>query len=100
MSANYIKQAEAASHIREFLVQRGADIASRNIISDNNQRWVIFEHNHRQVGIDSDSAIWVRASVRDEWRCLARPSSVSSALQAVEFLIKTTQQEGNYEKRI
>lgn len=98
MSDKGIKQTEAASHIRDFLIQRGLDIASRSITLENDQRWVVFEHRGRQVGVDTSSGVWVRESIRDDWRCLAKPSTVSSALQAVDFLIRTTHYNRNYKE--
>jgi hypothetical protein len=80
------KQAEAASHIRELLAQRGLDISSRKMSLPDSQQWVIFELNQRQIGIDSVSGVWVRESIRHDWRCIAMPCSVSGALQTVEFL--------------
>jgi hypothetical protein len=82
------KQAEAASHIKELLIQRGFDIPSRQMSLEDNQRWIVFELGERQIGIDAASGVWVRASIRDEWRCLSMPCTVSGALKAVEFLIK------------
>jgi hypothetical protein len=82
------KQAEAARHIQELLIQRGFDVPSRKMILEDNQNWTVFERGERHIGIDSVSGVWVRASIRDEWRCLAMPCTVSGALKAVEFLTK------------
>jgi hypothetical protein len=81
------KQAEAANHIQEFLNRGGYSISPHKITLDNNQQWVIFDLNHREVGIDSASGVWIRRSVKDEWVCIARPCTVSGAIQAVEFLV-------------
>jgi hypothetical protein len=83
------KQAEAANHIRGLLMQRGLDIKSHRLTLPDNQQWVILEHEGRQVGIDSASGVWVRASIRHDWRCVAMPCTVSSALQALEFLVES-----------
>jgi hypothetical protein len=80
------KQAEAANHIQELLNKAGYSISPRKITLEDNQHWVVFEHNKRQIGIDSASGVWVRESELREWRCIAMPCSVSGALQAVEFL--------------
>lgn len=82
------KQAEAASHIKDQLSQRGFDVPSRQMALEDNQRWTVFERGERQIGIDSASGVWVRASMRDLWRCLSMPCTASGALKAVEFLIK------------
>ena len=82
------KQAQAASHIRELLLERGLDVPSRKMSLPDTQQWIIFELKQRQIGIDSVSGVWVRESIRHDWRCLAMPCNVSGALQAVEFLTK------------
>jgi hypothetical protein len=82
------KQAEAARHIRELLIQRGLDVSSRQMILEDNQHWTVFQYGERHLGIDTASGVWVRSSIRDEWHCLSMPCIVSGALKAVEFLIK------------
>jgi hypothetical protein len=82
------KQAEAANHIQELLNKAGHFISPRKITLEDNQHWIIFEHNKRQIGIDSASGVWVRESIREDWKCIALPCNVSGALQAVEFLTK------------
>lgn len=79
------KQAEATKHIRQLFSQRGLNISSRNLTLEDNQRWVIFEYNRKQVGIDSASGVWIRKDEND-WHCIGLPCTVSSALQAVDFL--------------
>jgi hypothetical protein len=80
------KQAEAANHIQELLNKAGYCISPRKITLEDNQHWIILEHNQRQIGIDSASGVWVRESERHEWRCISMPCNVSGAIQAVEFL--------------
>jgi hypothetical protein len=80
------KQAEAAGHIKELLMHRGFDIPSHCMSLPNNQHWMVFEHKGRQIGIDSATGIWLKASSNDDWRCVAAPHSMSGALMAVEFL--------------
>jgi hypothetical protein len=65
------KQAEAVNHIQELLTKRGLDIRSRKLTLEDDQHWTIFQHNQRQIGIDSASGVWVRESIRHEWRCSA-----------------------------
>ena len=79
-----IKQSEAVNHIKHLLRERGLDIPSRT----GNQRRVIFEHQGKQLGVDSASGVWVRESEGSDWRCLAMPCTVSGAIQAVDFLAK------------
>ena len=78
-----IRQAEAVNHIRGLLRERGFDIPSRPL---GGQRWVVFEYEGRQIGVDSASGVWIRKTDKDDWRCVATPCSVSGAIQAVEFL--------------
>jgi hypothetical protein len=80
------KQSEAVNHIQELLIKRGLDIRSRKLTLEDDQHWILFELNQRQIGIDSASGVWVRESIRHDWRCIAMPCTVSGALQAVEFL--------------
>jgi hypothetical protein len=81
------KQAEAANHIQEFLSRGGHSISPRKITMDDNQHWIIFALNQREIGIDSASGVWIRKSVKDDWVCIAVSCTVSGAIQAVEFLI-------------
>jgi len=78
-----IKQTEAVNHIKGLLKERGFNISSRSL---GTQRWIIFEHLGRQLGVDSASGVWVRESESSDWRCLAIPCTVSGAIQAIEFL--------------
>jgi hypothetical protein len=80
------KQAEAVNHIQELFIKRGLEIRSRKLTLEDDQHWILFEINHRQIGIDSASGVWVRESIRHDWKCIAMPCTVSGALQAVEFL--------------
>jgi hypothetical protein len=80
------KQSEATGTIRELLLQRGFDIPSRKMTLPDDQQWAIFQHGERQVGIDTVSGVWVRASVSDSWKCIAMPCTLSGAIHAVEFL--------------
>jgi hypothetical protein len=80
------KQAEAAKHIQELLNKAGYSISPRRLTLEDHQHWIILELNQRQIGIDSASGVWVRESIRHDWKCIAMPCTVSGALQAVEFL--------------
>lgn len=82
------KQTKAANHIRDLLQQRKLDLSSRKMTLPDNQEWIVFQHNRRQIGIDTASGVWVRESDQDSWKCLAMPCTVSGAIQAVEFLIQ------------
>ena len=82
----WLKQTQAASHIRELLHQRGIDIPSHRLTLPDSQQWTIFEYRERQLGIDTASGLWIRESELHNWRCISMPCTVSGALQAVEFL--------------
>ena len=75
------KQSEATNYIERLLIERGFNIPSRKLLD----QWVIFEHEGKQIGVDSSSGVWVR-ELKGEWKCLAKPCNVSGAIQAVEFL--------------
>jgi hypothetical protein len=83
-----MKQAKAASHIRKLFVERGVEVASRRLRLPDDQQWVVFERNGRQVGVDAATGIWLRESAAGEWRCVALPLSTSGAIMAADFLSK------------
>ena len=78
-----IKQSEATNHLERLLIERGYHVPSRMLVN----RWIVFEYQGKQIGIDAGSGIWVRGSEADDWRCYASPCTVSGAIQAVEFLV-------------
>ena len=84
----HTRQAEASDHIRELLDQRGFDISPRSVSLEDNKNWLIFERAARQIGVDSGSGIWVRATPKDKWRCIESSCTVGGALEAVDFLSK------------
>ncbi|HKP86377.1 MAG TPA: hypothetical protein VJZ26_09785 [Blastocatellia bacterium] len=81
------KQAQAALYIRNVLQGQGFDITYRTVIVEDNQQWLVFESGERQVAIDTDSGVWVKASGADIWRCISQTCTTSSALIAAETLI-------------
>lgn len=88
MPDKWVQQTKAAIHIRELLSKRSLNILSRRLGSEDEAQWIIFEHKSKQLGVDSDSGVWVRASELEDWRCVSKPCNVSGAAQAVEFLIR------------
>jgi hypothetical protein len=80
-----ITQTEAVNYIRKLLRERRLDLPSRNLARPDNQRWVIFEHKGKQLGVDSASGVWISEREGD-WQCMAMPCTVSGAIQAVDFL--------------
>jgi hypothetical protein len=85
--AKKVGQLEAVSYIRKALVERSYNIASRSV-RVREERWLVFEHGRRSVGVDTGSGLWVKESEEGEWRSLEKPGTVGGALEAVEFLLK------------
>lgn len=81
-------QTEASNYIKNLLASRQLKITPRAMKSEGDKEWIVFEHKGKELGLDTLSGIWVRASIDESWRCLATPCNVSGALQAVEFLIQ------------
>jgi len=79
-----ITQTEAVNHIEKLLIERGFNVPSRQLVN----RWIVFEYQGKQIGIDLGAGVWVRGSEAHDWRCFAAPCTVSGAIQAVEFLAK------------
>ena len=77
-----IKQPEAVNHIQKLLIERGFNITSRILPN----QWIVFEHEGKQIGVDTTSGVWIRASELEDWRCVCKPCNTSGAIQAVEFL--------------
>ena len=80
-----MKQAKAASHIREQLMLKGFDISPHSV-TVNDRQWMVFEHRGKQVGIDETSGIWLRESDKGEWRSVATEHTMSGAFLAIDFL--------------
>lgn len=81
-------QTEASNYIKNLLASRQLTITPRAMTSEGSKEWIVFEHQGRELGLDTLSGIWVRASIDESWRCLATPCNVSGAIQAVDFLIQ------------
>jgi hypothetical protein len=60
-------QIEATNHIKELLSKRGFNLARKKLTLPDNQEWVIFEHQGKQIGIDTASGVWVR--IKDSVLC-------------------------------
>lgn len=83
-----MKQEKAASHVRELLSERGFDISWRRMTLAGNRRWLVFERNGREVGVDAAGGIWVRESAGQEWRLLSNTHTSSGAIMAADYLSK------------
>ncbi len=83
-----IGQLEVVSLIRGFLIQRELQIPSRSIRVMNEEKWLVFEHGQRSVGVDRESGVWQKDSSETDWRCIEKPCTVSGAIIAADFLTK------------
>jgi hypothetical protein len=79
------KQAEAILHIQSVLKQRGLTLeAGIFLVGEEDMRG--FEYKEKYIAVDMNSGIWT-GQVGGKWQCLASSCTVSSAAEAVEFLI-------------
>lgn len=76
-----MRQSEAAKYIGKYIEERGLTISPTK-----QNHWLIFQKDHKQIGVDLKSGVWVRASELEDWRCVCTPCNTSGAIQAVEFL--------------
>lgn len=83
-----VGQLEAINHIRAELVKRGINVPSKSISMLGGEVWLVFERGARSVGVDPGSGVWVREFEEGEWRCLAKPCTVSGVLMGVDFITK------------
>jgi hypothetical protein len=80
------EQEKATRHIQSVLKQRGLSVEP-GIYLVGEDAWQLFEHDGTCIAVDTNSGIWV-GPVGGKWQCLASTCTVSSAAEAVEFLIK------------
>jgi hypothetical protein len=78
-------QKEATNYLKDLLSSRGIQVEP-GIFLVGEEGWQIFEFNQKCIGIDPSAAIWVGHSGQ-KWECISATSTVSGALQAVEFLM-------------
>jgi hypothetical protein len=86
MPSKVSRQSEAIKYIQLILKQRGLSIEP-GIYLVGEDPWQVFEHRNRVIGVDTNSGLWVGPS-GGKWKCLSSSCTVSSAAEAVEFLIK------------
>ena len=79
------KQIEATNYIKSLLASRNLKIES-GIVMIAEEGWQVFDYNSKCIGIDPNSGVWIGPSGGD-WESLG-VCTVSSTLQAVEFLTK------------
>jgi hypothetical protein len=81
------KQAEATRYTKKLLSNRSVQIEPGIFILGEAEECQVFEYNDKCLAIDTKSGIWIGPS-GGEWRQISSSCTVSSALQAIEFLLK------------
>lgn len=79
-------QSQAKEYIEATLAGQGIN-ADFGIVEIGEEPWQVFEYETRCIAIDPRSGIWIGPH-GGEWRCLSPTCTVSSALEAVEFLVE------------
>lgn len=79
------KQTQAKELIKKALADRGVQ-ADFGIVLIAEQPWQVFEYNTRCIAVDENSGVWV-GLYGGEWRCVSSSCTVSSALEAIEYLL-------------
>ena len=80
------RQSEAVRHIQSILKARGLSVEP-GIYLVAEDAWQLFEHSGKCIAVDTNSGVWVGA-VGGKWHCLSSTCTVSSAAEAVEFLVQ------------
>lgn len=81
------KQAQATNYIKNLLASRNIQIEPGILTIGEVEECQVFEHNGKCLAVDTKSGLWIGPS-GGEWRCIDHACTVSSALQAIEFLLK------------
>ena len=79
------KQSESKAHVEQVLGDRGVK-TDAGIVEIAGEPWEVFEYEKRCIAIDPDSGVWIGPS-GGQWICIDKTFTVSSALQAIEFLM-------------
>jgi hypothetical protein len=83
--SKFQKQAQATRYISNLLTSRRIDIKPGIVLIGEDEPWQVFEQDGRCIGIDTGGSVWIGMS-GEKWQSLGS-CTVSSALEAVEFLI-------------
>jgi hypothetical protein len=86
MPSNLSKQSEAVKHIQSLLSHRGINLEPGVFLVDEIEMRG-FEYKENYLAVDLNSGLWI-GGVNRKWECLSFSCTVSSAAEAVEFLIK------------
>ena len=84
--ARFQKQADATRYINSLLESRNIR-ADSGISEVGEEPWQVFEYNGKCIGIATNGSVWTGLS-GGGWKCISSTCTVSSALQAIEFLLK------------
>jgi hypothetical protein len=82
-------QSEGKAHIQHVLRNQGVE-TDVGIVVIAGVPWEVFEYEMRCIAIDPDSGVWIGPS-GGQWACIDKRCTVSSALQAVEFLLNASE---------
>ncbi len=80
-------QSESKAHVQQVLRTHGVE-TDAGIVVIAGEPWEVFEYELRCIAIGPDSGVWIGPS-GGQWTCIDKTFTVSSALQAVEFLMNT-----------
>lgn len=83
--AKFQKQTEAITYIKTLLAGRNIKVEP-GIFEVGEEPWQVFERNGKCIGIATNGSLWTGLSGGD-WECISSTCTVSSALQAIEFII-------------
>ena len=81
------KQEQATTYIKNLLSGRNIQLEPGIVILGEAEECQVFEHRKKCLAIDTKSGIWIGPSGGD-WRQISSSCTVSSALEAIEFLLK------------
>lgn len=84
-----MSQSEAKNYVQSMLAGRGIR-ADFGIVEIGEEPWQVFEYHERCIAIDPRSGVWVGPR-GGEWKCIGPSCTVSTALEAIEALIKDAQ---------
>lgn len=78
------KQTEATQYIKNLLASRQVRIEP-GIVLIGEEGWQVFDYQSKCIGIDPNAGMWIGSG--QGWKSLG-PCTVSTALQAVDFLLQ------------
>ena len=82
----FSKQDQATTYVKNLLAGRNIRLEPGIVILGEAEECQVFECRNRCLAIDTKSGIWIGPS-GGEWRQISSSCTVSSALEAIEFLL-------------